>query len=76
VAPYEINFPGAAERYTLSAGQLEDRAARLNGVELKLTDDDALPALTAAATARGRITFAPSTITFVTVASAGNFACR
>jgi hypothetical protein len=75
-ATYEINFPAAAERYTLSAGQLEDRAVQLNGAELKLADNDALPALTALATAPGRITFAPGTITFVTVANAGNSACR
>jgi heparanase 1 len=71
-----IAMPAASERYTLSAPNLEDRSVRLNGKELALGADDALPAIGGASTAAGTVTLAPATITFLAVPSAGNAACR
>jgi hypothetical protein len=45
---------------------------QLNGKELGLGPADALPAFNGAATATGDVTLAPTTITFVTIPTAGN----
>ena len=41
-----LSVPMPGQRYTLSADGLQGKAVRLNGVELKLDADDALPDLT------------------------------
>lgn len=66
----------AGKRYTLSAEPLENNEVKLNGEVLKLGDNDDIPSLEGAATAAGRVEFAPATITFLTLQSAGNHACR
>jgi heparanase 1 len=48
----------------------------LNGNELRLGANDALPSLAGAPTAAGEVAFAPATITFVALPVAGNSACR
>jgi heparanase len=75
-ASHSLNLPVAAERYTLSAQQLESAQVLLNGAELSLGANDALPQLKPVATAGGSITFAPATITFLALPKAGNNACR
>lgn len=70
-----IDVPVDAERYTLGAGNVTDRRVQLNGVELGLGADGALPALQGVAAA-GRVGFAPGSITFLAFSSAGNPACR
>ncbi len=65
-----------AERFTLSAKPLESHEVELNGQRLALGANDTLPELRGVQTAAGPMTFAPSTITFVAVPSAGNPACR
>ena len=67
--------PVPGERYTLSADDLQGRAVHLNGVELKLNADDALPDLTGAPTQAGDISLDPATITFIALPGAGNQAC-
>jgi hypothetical protein len=54
---------------------MQGKAVRLNGVELKLDADDALPDLTAAPTQAGDISLDPATITFIALPGAGNQAC-
>ncbi|MBO0361156.1 hypothetical protein J0X19_24575 [Hymenobacter sp. BT186] len=71
-ATTSLNLPKAAQRYTLSATTLESGAVQLNGRELKLGANDALPALTGEAVPAGPVQFAPTTITFLTIADAGN----
>ena len=47
-APRMLTVPVPGERYTLSSDDLQGKTVRLNGVELELGADDALPDLTAA----------------------------
>jgi heparanase 1 len=67
-------LPVAAQRYTLSAGHLEDHEVQLNGRPLELQPDGELPQLRAQAARAGKVDLAPLTITFLTVA-ANNGAC-
>jgi len=65
-----------SNRYTLaSTATLSGKEVALNGVPLKLTTDDELPALTGAPTEAGALEFKPATITFLTVPEANNPAC-
>jgi hypothetical protein len=71
-----LDLPVAASRYGLAADHLTDTTVLMNGHELKLGADDALPALDGEATAPGRLDLAPASITFLAIANAGNPACR
>lgn len=71
-----VELPLAAQRYTLSAAKLEGGRVRLNGRELALGSDDALPRLQGAALAAGRTLLAPETITFLAITDAENPSCR
>ena len=71
-----LSLPSSAERYTLSSNNLEDAQVRLNETELKLGGNDELPPIAGTATVSGNVTFAPATITFLALASAGNNACQ
>ena len=71
-ASQSIDLAPAAERYTLTAKNLTDRVVQLNGNELKLGQNDALPELKGTPTKPGQITFAPASITFLAVAEAHN----
>jgi hypothetical protein len=71
-----LDLPVAASRYRLAAEHLTDTSVRMNGRELRLGADDALPALDAEATAPGRLDLAPASIAFLAIADAGNPACR
>ena len=53
-----------------------DTDVRLNGTPLRLGAADALPAITAIATAADTLTFAPATITFLAIPGAANEACQ
>ena len=70
-----LTVPMPGERYTLSSDDLQGKAVRLNGVELKLGADDALPDLTGAPVQAGNISLDPATITFIALPGAGNQAC-
>jgi hypothetical protein len=48
----------------------------LNGSELKLGEDDAIPSLTAISSGSGHLAFPPATITLLAIAKANNAACR
>jgi hypothetical protein len=71
-----IELPAAADRYTLSAPRLKDAQVHLNGQELRLAADNALPELRGARIPSGRTELQPATITFVAVAQASNQSCR
>ncbi|HVJ09652.1 MAG TPA: hypothetical protein VM554_14845 [Acidisarcina sp.] len=73
---HSINVPAASERYTLTAKELRTRQVELNGSELKLGADDALPELKSVATRSGKVTFAPASITFLTLPQAHNASCQ
>ncbi len=73
---HALVLPDAAERYTLDAARLQDVAVRLNGTPLALGAADRLPGLAGMPTSPGAMTFAPATITFLTISDAGNRNCR
>ncbi len=66
----------ASERYTLTAKELETKVVDLNGAELKLGANDALPELKGTSTHPGPLTLPPTSITFLAIAKAGNAACN
>jgi hypothetical protein len=74
--PRSLTLPDTSERYTLDAASLQDGTVRLNGQPLELNVKDDLPVITGVRTAAGTQTFAPATITFLSIPAAGNSACR
>ena len=75
-APQSMELSTAAERYTLTARKLEDTAVQLNGSELRLGADDAVPQLAGIAISSGPIALAPASITFLALPNANNGSCR
>jgi heparanase len=73
---YSLAVPIASDRYTLTAKDLMDKQVQLNGAELSLGADDALPQLKGTATKAGQVTFAPTSITFLAMPSAHNASCQ
>jgi hypothetical protein len=73
---HEINLPEASLRYTLASDKLISGQVALNGVDLMLDSKGNLPTLTGTPTPAGKISLAPTTITFLGVAKANNPACR
>ncbi len=73
---YALAVPVASDRYTLTAKALMDKQVQLNGVDLALGTDDALPQLNGAATKPGQVIFAPTSITFLAMPSAHNASCQ
>jgi hypothetical protein len=71
-----LEVSAASERYTLTARELQDTRVQLNGKDLQLGADDALPELKGIATRSGQITFAPASITFLAIPGAENASCR
>ncbi len=71
-----IELPAPAERYTLSAPSLKATSVQLNGQEIKLGQEDALPTLQGQAIGAGKLELAPRSITFLALAQAGNASCR
>ena len=72
----EINFSSEAERYILTAHQLEDTTIQLNGASLQLNSADDVPQLSGEVVRAGRITFVPLSITFLAIPSANNSSCQ
>ncbi len=70
-----VTLPTASERYTLAATTLQDTVVRLNGHALALEAGDELPHISGAPAAAGVVKFAPATITFLTISTAGNKFC-
>lgn len=75
-AAHSLDLPASGERYTLTASNLQSTTVELNGRELKLGTDEAVPALSGASTDSGHFTFAPTSITFLTFPNAENASCR
>ncbi len=71
-----LTLPTASERYTLDAATLQDAVVRLNGNSLALEADGELPHTEGAPADAGVVKFAPATITFLTVPTAGSKACQ
>ncbi len=75
-APHTLTLPVASERYALDTASLQDTTVRLNGLPLRLGPQDDLPRTAGVPTDAGALTFAPATITFLTMPAAGNQACH
>jgi heparanase len=73
---FELNLPTASERYTLTAEKLEDTTVELNGKPLRLTSSGDLPQFGGESVKAGRVSFAPTSITYLTVRKAGNANCQ
>ncbi len=71
-----LNLPMPSQRYALDATSLQDTTVRLNGLPLRLDSQGDLPRIAGVWTAAGALTFAPATITFLTMPAAGNQACQ
>jgi hypothetical protein len=75
-ASYDLAAPLPSDRYTMTAKDLLGTSVELNGSELTLGANDALPKMTGASTRAGRVTLAPASITFLAFPNAGNASCR
>jgi heparanase len=75
-ASQELDVPINGERYTLTASELESRTIQLNGHDLQAASDGSLPRLSGSAVRVGRVTLAPTSITFLALPKAGNTACQ
>ena len=73
---HEITLVPEAERYTLTANQLQDRAVQLNGKTLELNSDSDVPEFVGQRTLAGRIRFSPASITFLAIPNANNSTCH
>jgi heparanase len=73
---HEIALSSDAQRYTLTAKQLQDTSVQLNGKTLQLNRDGDLPQFLGQATRAGHISFAPTSITFLEIANADNSNCH
>lgn len=70
-----LQLPLAGIRYTLSSPRLDSNTVLLNGSELKLGREDAIPEYKGEISKAGRVSFSPATITVITMPTAGNSAC-
>ena len=73
---HELVLPVSSTRFTLEAATLQEAAVRLNGAVLTADDVDRLPGLAGLPATAGSLKFAPATMTFVVVPSAGNRGCN
>jgi heparanase len=73
---HEFTLPSEAERYTLTAKQLQDTTVQLNGKTLELDRDGDLPQFLGQSTRAGHISFAPTSITFLEITNADNSNCH
>lgn len=75
-APATLELTSAAQRYTLSADQLQSSTVKLNGRTLALAPGDKLPPLKPVQAKRGALSLAPTSITFLAVPNAKSKACK
>jgi heparanase len=73
---FELNLPTASERYTLTADKLEDTTVELNGNPLRLTSSGDLPQFGGEPVKAGRVSFARTSISYLSIADAGNPNCQ
>jgi hypothetical protein len=75
IASRSLTLTSASQRYVLDATSLRSTIVQLNGTTLALDDRAELPSIEGLSTPGGTLTFAPATISFLTIA-AENQACR
>lgn len=67
-----VNVSSDAEQYTLTSKALQGTTVQLNGQELQLDANDALPAINGKAIKAGTLELPPLSISFICFAGAGN----
>ena len=72
----KVVVPTGGERYSLTAIDPLGTQVELNGHALKLGAGDELPMVKGATVPKGNVTFAPQSITFLTLPKAGNANCK
>ncbi len=75
-ASQSLTLPTASERYSLTAADLTGKQVSLNGVALNLGPEDSLPEIKGQPTPAGTLSFAPASITFLSIPKAQNPACH
>jgi Glycosyl hydrolase family 79, N-terminal domain len=75
IASRSLTLTSASQRYVLDATSLRSTIVQLNGTTLALDDSDDLPPIEGLPNPAGAQTYAPATISFLTIA-AGNNACQ
>lgn len=73
---FDLNLPTAGDRYTLTARQLEDTTVALNGKPLRLRSNGDIGQFEGEAVKAGQVSFAPISITYLSIANAGNTNCQ
>ena len=71
-----LALPVGGERYTLTAPSLTSTATALNGTALEASPDGSLPAMRGQLVKAGTLQLPPASVTFLTLPSAQNAACR
>lgn len=73
--PHSLTLPIEGQRYTLSSPDLLSKAVLLNGHELRIAANGAVPEYKGERFKQGVVSFAPSTISIITLPGAGNASC-
>jgi hypothetical protein len=71
-----LTIPTMANRYTLTAPELTSQSVLLNGIALQAGEDGTVPETKGEKVNAGTIQLAPTSITFLTIPSAGNKSCK
>jgi hypothetical protein len=72
---HSLTLPIEGQRYTLSSPDLLSKAVLLNGQELRIAADGVVPEYKGEGFKQGVVSFAPSTISIITLPGAGNASC-
>jgi hypothetical protein len=70
-ASVPINIPSGGEKYTLTSNELQSAGIQLNGSDLKLNDDDTLPAIKGEKINAGTVELPAVSINFITFETKG-----
>jgi hypothetical protein len=73
---HSLSLPIGGKRYTLSSPDLLSKAVFLNGQELRIAADGSVPEYKGDEFKRGVVSFAPTTISILTLPNAGNASCK
>jgi heparanase 1 len=72
---HSLALPVGGKRYTLSSPDLLSKTVLLNGQELKVAADGTVPEYKGEQFKQGIVSFAPTTISVITLPNAGNASC-
>jgi hypothetical protein len=75
-APAIMTLSTAADRFTLTANELQSRTVMLNGEVLEPRGDGSVPRLRGRSQSAGQTSLPPTSISFLAFPDAGNPACR